>query len=258
MRPESRSLVLMRSIRRTWWLFLLALTNPIYADEPLPDNANVVRESNGVIAYRALSTGKVRGEERFHISVHPDGSRTVSTVSRYGPRDIQRHSLYRIDSDLRPVDATVQYWIEGAWRASGLVTVNSTGLSTSSRSPIGNQNHSLVIEKNFAILTHQLSPDAWRVLLYDKSVGDVQALNMYDLSPLADGPEGILGKLTAQEFDYRGETSVTVPAGTFAVDHYRLADAIDMYVTGPDAILVKWRFEAIDREHVLVELNRTE
>ena len=226
--------------------------------EPLPPNANVVRETSGTLAYRALGTGKVRGEERFHISVHPDGSRTVSTISRYGPRDIQRHSLYRIDHTLRPVDATVQYWIEGAWRASGLITVDPTGLTASSRSPSGNNAHTLAIDQNFAILTHQLSPDAWRALLYDKSAGGVQALRMYDLSPLAEGPNGILGKLTTQRFHFEGETSITVPAGTFTVDHYRLEDAVDMYVHGPDAILVKWRFEAIDREHVLMALERSE
>lgn len=248
-------MALKRARHFTWWFLLLAFTNTTYANERLPSNANVIREANGVIAYRALSTGKVRGEERFHISVHPDGSRTVSTVSRYGPRDIQRHSLYRIDSNLRPVDATVQYWIEGAWRASGLVTVHPNGLTTESRSPLGNRDHTLAIEQNFAVLTHQLSPDAWRVFLYDKAASGAQALNMYDLDPLADSPNGILGKLTTQTFEYKGQVSVTVPAGTFVSDHYRLEDAIDMYVTGPDAILVKWRFEAIDREHVLIELN---
>lgn len=250
--------MLTRVIHRTLWLFLLALSSTVYANERLPENANVVRESNGIIAYRTLSAGKIRGEERFHISAHPNGSRSVSTISRYGPRDIQRHSLYRIDANLRPVDATVQYWIEGAWRASGLVTVNSTGLVTASRSPLGNRDHALAINQNFAVLTHQLSPDAWRVLLYDKEARGAQALNMYDLSPLADGPDGILGKLTTQTFEYKGQVSITVPAGTFVSDHYRLEDAIDMYVTGPDAVLVKWRFEAIDREHVLMELNQTE
>jgi hypothetical protein len=235
-----------------------ALGSSVAFAEPLPPNANVVREANGTLAYRALGTGQIRGEERFHISVHPDGSRTVSTISRYGPRDIQRHSLYRVDRALRPIDATVQYWIEGEWRASGLITVDSGGLHASSRSPLGNSAHDLAINQSFAILTHQLSPDAWRALLYDKSAGGVQPLRMYDLSPLAEGPDGILGKLTTQHFDYKGETSITVPAGTFTVDHYSLEDAVDMYVHGPDAILIKWRFEAIDREHVLMTLERTD
>lgn len=239
-------------------VLLWASAGTVAEEDSLPLNTNVVRETRGVIAYRAISTGQVRGEERFHISAHPDGSRTVSTISRYGPRDIQRHSLYRIDGVLRPIDATVQYWIEGTWRASGLITVDERGLQTASRSPLGSSKHEIEISDNFAILTHQLSPDAWRVFHYDKSIGGEQALKMYDLSPLADGPDGILGKLTTQRFQYKCETSITVPAGTFAVDHYRIEDAVDMYVHGPDAILVKWRFDAIDREHILTELERTE
>ncbi|NKB44954.1 MAG: hypothetical protein GKS03_11820, partial [Alphaproteobacteria bacterium] len=123
-----------KSIARVLWFLAWALSSPVAAAELLPPNANIIREIRGIIAYRALGTGTARGEERFHISAHPDGSRTISTISRYGPRDIQRHSLYRIDATLRPIDATVQYWIEGAWRASGLITVDQAGLSTSSRS----------------------------------------------------------------------------------------------------------------------------
>lgn len=258
LRLESRHLVSSWAKSCAPWLLLCAFLESAIASEPLPPNANIVRETYGTIAYRALSTGNIRGEERFHLTVHPDGSRTLSTISRYGPRDIQRHSLYRIDPTLRPQDATVQYWIEGAWRASGLITTSAEGLSASSRSPLGSSEHTLSVDGNFAILTHQLSPDAWRVFSYDKLVGGKQPLQMYDLSPLADGPNGMLGKLSTQEFEYLGETSVTVPAGTYTVDHFRLEDSVDMYVTIKDAILVKWRFEAIDREHVLTCLEEVE
>lgn len=242
---------------KLWWAVCIVLlcTPTVSTANALPDNANVVRQASGVIAYRSLSTGAIRGEERFHISVHPDGSRSVMAVSRYGPRDIQRQSLYRIDVDNRPIDATLQWWIEGAWRASGLITVDKANLSASSRGPASESSHNIVVTDRFAVLPHQLSPDAWRVLLYDKTLGGVQPLTMYDLDPLAEEPDGLLGKITTQRFEYKGEVSIDVPAGTFVTDHFRLEDAIDMYVTGPDAILVKWRFEAIDREHVLMKLE---
>ncbi len=223
---------------------------------PLPPNANVVRQITGVLAFRALSTGTVRGEERFHITAHPDGARTISTISRYGPRDIQRHSLYRVDAALRPLDATLHYWIEGAWRASGHITVDGDAVSVSGRSPKGNSEQALSIPGPFAILPHQLTPDTMRVLLYDKAVGGVQPLTVYDPEPLAEGPDGLLGKVTTQRLTYEGEATMTVPAGTFAVDHYRVEDSIDLYVTGPDAVLVKWSFPRIDREHVLMQLER--
>lgn len=241
----------------------ILLAGPVFlsfklAANSLPPNENVVRQASGVIAYRSLSSGTVRGEERFHISVHPDGSRSVMAVSRYGPRDIQRQSLYRINANLRPVDASLQWWIEGQWRASGSITVDENTLTASSRGPSGASSHQIDIADPFAILPHQLSPDAWRTLVYNRSVGGTQPLTMYDLDPLAEESDGLLGKITEQRFEYKGQVTVSVPAGTFICDHFRLEDAIDMFVTGPDAILVKWSFPAIDREHVLTALEQVE
>lgn len=222
----------------------------------LPDNANISRESFGTIAWRTMSTGDVRGEERFHITAHPDGSRSVMAVSRYGPRDIQRHSLYRIDAALRPIDASIQYWIEGDWRASGTITTTKAQVSVQSRSPQGTAGHIVDVSGPFAVLPHQLAPDAWRALLYDRAKGGVQNLAVYDPAPLAEGPDGLLGQMTAQPTEYLGTERITVPAGTFESDHFRIGNSIDLFVTGPDAILVTWRFSAIDREHVLTSLTR--
>ncbi len=224
--------------------------------QTLPDNTNLTRESFGTIAWRVLSTGEVRGEEQFHITAHPDGSRTVMAVSRYGPRDIQRHSLYRIDAALRPVEAAIQYWIEGTWRASGTLTATDTHVTVQSRGPQGDAAHTLETSGPFAVLPHQLAPDAWRVLLYDKSAGGVQELSVYDPAPLADGPDGMLGKMTSHKAEYIGQERLTVPAGTFDCDHFRIGDSIDLFVTGQDAVLVTWRFSAIDREHVLTRLTQ--
>lgn len=245
---------------KLWWIAGLTLlcVQTVSATDSLPPNVNVVRQASGVIAYRSISTGAVRGEERFHISVHPDGSRTVMAVSRYGPRDIQRQSLYRIDSNHRPIDASMQWWIDGAWRVSGSIKVEGDKVIATSRGPLSDKSHTIEIAGEFAVLPHQLSPDSWRTLIYDKALAGIQPLAMYDLDPLAEGPNGLLGKVTTQRFEYKGEVSVTVPAGTFMTNHFRLEDAIDMYVTGPDAILVKWRFGAIDREHVLAELRQTD
>ena len=177
-------------------------------------------------------------------------------VSRYGPRDIQRHSLYRIDAALRPVEAALQYWIEGEWRASGTLSASGAQVLVQSRGPHGEASHTLKANGPFAVLPHQLAPDAWRVLLYDKSIGGVQDLAVYDPAPLADGPDGLLGKMTTQKAEFIGPEQVIVPAGVFDCDHYRIGDSIDLYVTGPDAVLVTWRFAAIDREHILTTLTQ--
>lgn len=216
----------------------------------------MVRQTSGVLAFRALSTGKIRGEERFHITVHPDGSRTVAAISRYGPRDIQRHSLSRFDGAFRPIDSALQYWIEGQWRASGSIVLDGTHMTVTSRSPQGEHTHNLEIFGPVALLPHQLTPDSMRVLLYDKVLGGRQAFTMYSPDALAEGPKGLLGERTTQHITFIGEQMVTVPAGTFPTDHYKIEESIDVFVTGPDAVVVKWAFPRIDREHVLMGLDQ--
>lgn len=231
--------------------FLCGLANA----QQLPDNKNVVREVAGTILWRTLSTGEIRGQERFQITVHPDGSRTLMTASRYGPRDMLRHSLYRIDAALRPQEAWLQYWIDGDWRASGHLSVDGPKMSVVSRSPSGTAEHMVDIPGAFAILPHQLTPDSLRVMLLDPERNSPQEITVYDPDPLAAGEGGLLGKIATQTISYVGDKDVTVPAGTFLARHYRIEDAIDLYTTGPDAVVVKWRFQALDREHVLTDLK---
>ena len=235
---------------------LLQIAYPANADTTLlPTNQNVVRQASGVLAFRSLSTRATRGEERFHISVLADGTRLVSAVSRYGPRDIFRQSLTRLDASMRPVDSTLHYWIEGAWRASGIITVDGDRVAVTNRGPLGDRTHTVTIAGPFAVLPHQLSPDSMRVLLYDKALDGEQTLTVYDPDPLAEGPDGLLGRVTTQPIVYNGQTTVTVPAGTFDVDHFTVGEYTDLFVTGPDAVLVKWSFPRIDREHVLIRLE---
>ena len=237
------------------WLFLFGVQLSQAVADPLPANENIVRQTSGVLAFRSLSTGAVRGEERFHIAVMADGTRMVSAVSRYGPRDIYRQSLTRLDAAMRPLDSAMHYWIEGEWRASGLITVDGDRVDVTSRGPAGERSHSVSITGPFAVLPHQLTPDSMRVLLYDKTRGGMQELNHYDPDPLAEGPNGLLGKVTTQPMVYNGPTTVTVPAGTFDVDHFTVGEFLNLFVTGPDAVLVKWSFHRIDREYVLMELE---
>lgn len=230
----------------------------VAAQTPPPENINVVRQTSGTLAFRALSTGETRGEERFHIIAHPDGSRTVTAVSRYGPRDIVRHSLYRINRNGGAVSAALQYWIEGEWRASGQITVVGDSARVIGLSPSGLQEQTLEVTAPFAVLPHQLSPDSWRVMLYDKTLGGTQSIAMYDPDPLAESDDGLLGAMIKQDITYLGQSTVTVPAGSFLTDHFQISGAIDIFVTGPDAVLVKWRFPRIDREHVLLGIARGE
>ena len=93
-------------------------------------------------------------------------------------------------------------------------------------------------------------------MLYDKAKGGAQAIPAYNFNATGEGPTALLGKLMSYRLTYVGPESVSVPAGTFATDHYRIEDVVDIFVTSPDGMLVKFIYPSIDREHYLVETRR--
>jgi hypothetical protein len=92
---------------------------------------------------------------------------------------------------------------------------------------------------------------------YDKQKGGAQAITVYDMDAAAAGPQALLGRLYQQKLEFLGAGETTTKAGTFATDHFKIEDAVDIYVTGPDAIMVKFVWTPADRVYELVKLERT-
>jgi len=226
--------------------------------EPHPDpsmkNANVVRSAKGVIGYKVLSTGASLGEENWSLSVHPDGSRTMQAMSQYGSPGVQRHVVYRVDAGFRPIEAYLLYWVGGQWRGSGLFSVHGDKLSAVANTPNGVLTHEVKVPENFSFIPHPLATDAWHMAYYDKAKGGEQTITVYDMDGGAAGPQALLGRLYTQKLRFLGNERMTTAAGTFETEHFKIDDAVDIYVTGPDAIMVKFLWTPADRVYELIEL----
>ncbi|MFT7287930.1 MAG: hypothetical protein ACI87W_002045 [Halieaceae bacterium] len=74
----------------------------------------------------------------------------------------------------------------------------------------------------------------------------------------ADAVGSMLGKIYEQPLELIGIEEVTTPAGTFLCDHFRAGEHADIYITGPDAILVRfvWDSDTYKTEFVLKSLER--
>ncbi len=229
------------------------LASPATAVEPAPTpNKNFTRWAAGTIAYRVKSTGVVNGYETWRLSVHPDGSRTMAATVQYAPRDIQRHVVQRVDGAFKPLEAYALYWIDGQWRGSATVNASNKKLNINASTPSGVQTQSFEIGDTLAIVPHVLATDSWRAMIYDKAKGGTQPIPAYNFNATGEGPMGLLGKVMSYKLTYVGAENVSVPAGTFATDHYRVEDAVDLFITGPDGVLVKFIYSSIDREHHLI------
>ncbi len=236
-------------------------TAAIAQTEPNPDpsmeNANVVRGAKGTIVYKVLSTGAMLGGENWSLSVHPDGSRTMQALNRYGSPGVQRHVVYRVDQNFRPQEAYLLYWVGGQWRGSGLFSVEGDKLSVVANTPNGRLTQEVTVPKEFSFIPHPLSTDAWHMAYYDKAKGGEQSMTVYDMAAGAAGPQALLGRLYTQKLAFIGNEQVVTPAGSFATEHFKIDNAVDIYVTGPDDILVKFLWTPADRVYELVKLEQT-
>ncbi|MSO97157.1 MAG: hypothetical protein EXR11_02910 [Rhodospirillaceae bacterium] len=242
-------------------LFVLLANTATAQTEPNPviggANANVVRAAKGTIVYSVLSSGAVLGDENWNLTVHPDGSRTMQAINRYGSPGVQRHVTYRVDAKFRPIEAYLLYWVGGKWRGSGLFSVHGDQLTAVANTPNGQLTHNLTVPENFSFIPHPLSTDAWHMSYYDKAKEGEQTITVYDMDAGAAGPQALLGRLYQQKIKFIGAEQVTTKGGAFATDHFKIENAVDVYVTGPDAILVKFLWTPADRLYELVKLEQT-
>ena len=217
-------------------------------------NVNITRWSTGTIAYRKISTGVATGSEEWRITVHPDGSRTLNTTNRLGPFKTQRTVVLRVAKNFRPLDLYASFWTLGAWVGTGLMTVDKNVLNAVVSSPHGRITQQVSIPEQFAFIPHPLQSNAWQTWAYDKSKGGPQTTKVYDLKTRLAGPGDVLGPMYDITTTCVGEEDMTTPAGKFRVDHFRNDSGTDIYITGPDAILVRFIWPAVDEEYLLTLL----
>ena len=221
-------------------------------------NANIVRWAEGVIAYRVKSNGHVNGFENWRLDVHPDGSKSMTATVRYQPRPVMRQVFHRVDAAGNPLDTFASYWIDGSWRGNAWYVMEGDRWSGRILSANGTHTHVVEPKQRFAMVPHVLAVDSWRARLFDKSRGGKQAVLGYNMDATALGPNSLQGKLMHYSFEYLGKERLTVPAGDFDTEHYRIEGVVDLYLFGPDSLVAKFVFEEIDREHVLVEYRAEE
>lgn len=220
------------------------------------DNVNITRWSKGTIEYRTISDGRVNGSEDWHITVHPDGSRTLEARNRLDEAGYQRHVHYRVAENFRPLEVSAVYWVKGEWRGTGLFAVDGNDLDVMVKTPDGLIRQSRAVPDNFSFIPHPLSTNAWPTWYYDKAKGGPQTITVYDMDAGAQAVSSMMGKMYEQTIEHMGEETVTVPAGTFKTEHYNFGGMVDMYLYGPDSILVRFIWTPADRDYVLTSLEQ--
>jgi len=242
-----------RSLTAPGLLLALLLAAPGQAQEAFLEQANVVRWASGTYAYRSISSGRQNGAEDWLLTVHPDGSRTLRATNAYSDRgQVFRHVVMRVDPSFRPVEAYLDYWTDGQWRASGLATVSGTTMEVLVNSPNGRITQTVTVPEHFSMVPHPIATDSWPTWYYDRAAGGAQPITLYAFDGRSLGASGLLGRLDQQTVTLTGSESLVTPAGTFACDRFEFGggDPV-LYLFGEDRMIARMTWKAADVDYLL-------
>jgi hypothetical protein len=237
-----------------------AFATAFAADPPQPPpentgpNTAIVRRASGVYRYEAIDGGRVRGEERWQLLVHPDGTRTMMMWHDLAARNAQFTVVLRNDAAFRPIEAFVSYWNAGSFKGSAHIHVDAAKLTAVSHGPItGTVARDAEVPAAFSIGTHPVAGDGWHTAAYDAARGGVQTLTRYSMEASTDLTLPVLGTVLPLQVERLGVETVEVPAGRFEATHWRLSGMNDLYVVGPDRLVVKSVIPARGLQYLLTQ-----
>jgi hypothetical protein len=221
-------------------------------------SALIVR--SGTLSYRTRSTGVERGREHWTLTVNREASRTMRCLAMTDDSEFVRDVTYTIGRDERPRDAFVRLQVRAQQVGTGYFVVDGSVLDvvTAGRTT-GRVVQQVQVGERLHIVTHAVMLDAWPWWSYDRQGPAEQGLAVYNTSTRWNGTDGPLGRLETLRVTRHADETVAVPAGTFDCRHLSFdSDELKVptshvWLTGPDAILVRYDWAGLDLEYVLHE-----
>lgn len=217
--------------------------------------AGVVRWAKGRYAYTTFRDGRARGTEDFHLTVHADGSRSLTMWHDIFTRHSQFSVNLNIDAAQRPTAAFISYWTVNGYKGSTYIKVDGSQLLADYRGQSGDLKQTLAVPPQFSIGSHPVAGDGWHTFSCDGAVGKPRSARVYSMEATADLARPMVGELTDMPCEAFGAERITVPGGTFDTLHFRLGSVSDIWITQQDRMMVKFTTEKFDRAYTLVEFQ---
>lgn len=242
--------ILQRLVYSVLWLAFV--TPKILWSAP---NAAIVRAAAGTYRYESMDGGATRGQERFQLLVHPDGTRTMMMWHDLAAKGAQFSVVLTVDTAFQPREAYVKYWNDGRYKGSTFFRREGDVMTGEADGAAGRKSQRVSLPARFSMGTHPVAGDGWHMANADPTRNGVQEISLFSLEAGSDVMKPVLGQIVPLKVERLGEESVTVPAGTFATTHYRLAGINDIWVTGPDLLVVKSEIPARGLRYSLIEFD---
>jgi hypothetical protein len=238
-----------------------ALSSFALAQQPTPPpentgpNTNIVRWASGTYLYRTADGKRERAWERFHMNVHPDGSRTLIMWHDLYARNNQFTVVLRVAANFRPLESYLSYWTPNGYKGSNFIVVNGDKLTATTNGPQGTITQTLDVPETVSIGTHPVAGDGWHTWYEKAGATGAQKGTLYSVEATADNAKPPLGTLIPFEFEPLGKEKVTTPAGTFNTVKYKLGGASEAWILEQDRIMIRVLNAPRNLEYLLTEFK---
>lgn len=236
------------------WLAVSNVT-VVAAQEVSTANAAITRVASGIYRYESNDGAALRGTERFTLLVHPDGARTMMMWHDLAAKNAQFTVVLRVDVGFQPLEAYVNYWNDGRHKGSAFFRREGGVVRGESDGPSGRRSQREPVPGRFSIGSHPVAGDGWHLANYDSVRAGKQEVALFSLEASGDVTKPVLGRFVPLSIELIGVETVSVPAGNFETTHYRIAGVNDLWVTGPDLLVVKSEIPARRLRYVLTEYS---
>jgi len=207
--------------------------------------------------------GKRFDYERFILTVNPDGTRTLRTVTRSPKGDLLRDMNQLVAADWRPIEGMGRLFYQG--KAHGTVL----------RRVVGDKLQSTVWEQNgpadyaefdappkMTVGFHPIFHDIWKMCYIDTSNNDMQDILIHTVSNTWNGRSLSHGMKIHGKARFDGNEKVTTAAGTFDCQRFvwqtSFEKVLHLWRTGPHHMFVKLIVAEGDTDGPIYELAALE
>lgn len=223
--------------------------NPNYDGPPV-----IERKVSGVHTCTRIGTGEPCGEERWTITVHTDGTRTIRSFLDQTSQGTQINLVLRADADtFRPIEAFANVYDDGVSFGTGFYVVKGDTLQVTVNTPSESFVSNVDLPEQFSLLLHPISADGWHFGAGFKKGGP--PVQMHNLCTLGAAGRSVLCAVYPIPLEFVGMETVTVPAGTFETEHYKFGADTDVWIAGPDRVMIKHEYRVRQSRYELAELD---
>ncbi|MDX2224007.1 MAG: hypothetical protein SFV21_14755 [Rhodospirillaceae bacterium] len=245
----------MKTLRLAIVLLMGGFATSATSQEPGVVNVVVAnRTIAGVLECRTLADNAYCGRDEFTITHHVDGTRALRALAVSDIRGLQIDIVLRVDRAFRPLEAFTQSYSDGKFLGVGFFAVSDDTLSALTKTPQRIVSETIPVPDRFSMLLHPVSADGWHFGHYDKAAGGRQSVPR---CAVGGARESVRCALSESELAYVGPERLTVPAGTFETEHYRFGQNTEVWLAGPDYMMVQHEFKRFGTRYRLTAYTET-